>query len=689
MKRKYIGTSFFRIVGNKFKGSLKLLPVIASVALATSAAYAAPKSTDHTKSAKGIVVHAATGENPVVANAIAGTVTTGDLKPIEGVTIKIYKATDTKRTTPVQSLKTDSKGLYNIDASKLSGDYIVQASKQKFLTKELEIKIGEGVTTYPDLWLEPAKKPTAVISIDASVKKPVRMSFGFNEYVIAATPYHRFNEAPYVETMKESGANIMRFPGGTIANWYDWKNDDFMTEDIKKIVPEDMVKREAHKTEEDYQETLKKFRDNYLDEYISKGTRSKEVRGKYGYEDFRDMSAQIGADIYYVGNVSFAPGGKNPADHLVDWMQHLKGRGLTVKYLELGNELIGPHGSKNTQAIPNQMYDLDRYMATCQDISKRVKKIFPQVKIGILADGLGNKLGGSEIDLICRKINDNYPRDFYDAIIIHSYLRTTDRNAEGPQFRKDKIFALSKKIVEFSVNHWKTVFPGKEIWMTETGYIAGTPDDEKNFTTNMFTAMLEADYFLRWTDHDDAVTSYIKFYSISTTPYIKSSRFWKDNSIVNTPVGYAYSLVAGAVKNASDRLTTTVKNNGSYTMKTAAWIQNKDGQGKLIPGKGEAKVIDVDVDYITASSFLSKDGNTLYVPFVNKSQAARDIKLAIAGVTLKGATAELQHISGPLFGRNTVKEPAHIVPVTTKVAVNGNIKVPAYAVGVIKISIKK
>ncbi|CAL1516829.1 hypothetical protein [Chitinophaga sp. MM2321] len=691
MKKKYIGASFFGKAGNKIIGRIKILAITAAVAMATSPTHASQRSGVHANAMKVMVEDTSPGGSQVSVNSIAGKVTTGDLKPIAGVTIKIFKTADTRRVSPLQSLKTDNKGVYNINASNLSGDYIVQASKGSFLTKELEIKIGKDVITYPDIWLEPAKKPAAVISIDASARKPVKMNFGFNEYVITSTPHHRFNEAPYVKMMKESGATITRFPGGTIANWYDWKNDDFMTEEIKKIVPEDMVKREDYKTEEEYRVSVNKFRDSYLQEYIHKGTRSTEVRGKYGYEDFLNYSNQLGADIYYVGNVSFAPAGKTPADHLVDWMQHLKDRGLTVKYLELGNELIGPKGAENVQGIPHQLYNIDKYMATCEGISRRVKKIFPQVKIGILAYMIDKQLRGEDVDLLCRRISDNYPRDFYDAIIIHSYLRTSDRNLEGPQFRKDKIFAISKKTVEASIGQWKAIFPGKEVWMTETGYISGIGKqaDEKNFTNNLFTGIVEADYYLRWADNDDVTTSYIKFYSISPTPSIKSSRFWKGNIPVNSPVGHAYSLVAGAVKNSAERLATTVKNNGGYIVKTATWIQDKDNKGNLVPGQGATKVIDVDVDYITAFSYLSKDGKTIYVPFINKSQAARDIRIDIKGVSLQGATAELSHISGSLYAKNTVEAPDNVVPVTSKVAVNNAINVPAYAVGVIKISIKK
>ena len=160
-------------------------------------------------------------------------------------------------------------------------------------------------------------------------------------------------------------------------------------------------------------------------------------------------------------------------------MQNLKDNGIQVKYLELGNEIVVPNAITSTQAIPNKLYDLNRYMQVAESVSRRVKQIFPGIKIGILADGLGNKIGDApgEIDLLDRSITQKYKTDFYDAVVIHTYLRTTDANTEGYQIRKDKVFALSKQIVENSVNHWRTVFPGKEVWMTETGYIFGTPDD--------------------------------------------------------------------------------------------------------------------------------------------------------------------------------------------------------------------
>ncbi|MCX7010969.1 MAG: hypothetical protein NTW86_00095, partial [Candidatus Sumerlaeota bacterium] len=595
---------------------------------------------------------------------------------------------DSAGQTPLQSAKTDAEGHYRFDGAELNGAYRVQAAKEGFLGKRAAIQIGPDGKTYGDLWLEPARKDPAVIQVDTSDKKPVQMQFGFNEYVIQQTPYHPFNEPSYVEALKHSGANIMRFPGGTIANFYDWKNDDFMTEAIRAVDPNKAVPRDQFATEQEYADMVAKFT-KYLGEYIKKGAQCREARGRYGFTDFLDMSRQIGADIYYVVNIQLAPGGVDPVDYLAAWMQKLKDDGAPVKYVELGNEIVTPKGAANSQAILNGLYDLDRYMQVAQAASRRVKAIFPDVKIGILADGLGNKIGEepNTIDLMCRKIVSNYPTDFYDAVVMHTYLRINDKEEEDPGIRKDKVFAIANQTVKNSLDHWRTVFPGKEVWMTETGFVVGTPYDEKNLLGCQFTALLEADYYLRWVDNDDMARSYVKFYSISNKPSPKSCMFRSadGNSIIRTPVSYGYELAAGTVRDASERLGTTVQNSGGCAQTIRSWAPEKDAAGLKVPGKGEVKNVDVTVDYVFARAFRAKSGGALRVVFINKSQAPREARLKIDEKPISARPVQMRSISGGLFDRNTLEEPDKIIPVERKINAGETIELPAYSLGVLEI----
>ncbi|MCX7013022.1 MAG: hypothetical protein NTW86_10785, partial [Candidatus Sumerlaeota bacterium] len=464
-----------------------------------------------------------------------------------------------------------------------------------------------------------AKDAPVVVSIQTTEKTPLRMLFGFNEYVISSTPYHPFDDPMFVNVMKDSGASIMRFPGGSIANFYDWKNDDFMTSTIQKVSPAQGVPRDRFSSEAEYKAMVDKY-EKYLGEYITKGTKCVEIRKRYGYADFLDMTRQIGADIFYVGNVSMAPGGADPGDYLVAWMERLKAEGAPVKYLELGNEVVSAEGIGNVQAIPNGLYDLDRYMKVCETVSRKVKAIFPSVKIGIVTHGFVN-LGSNNSAAIelSRRISDKYPKDFYDAVISHSYLRTPDRNPDPVEVRREKLYAMSRLMVERSVDHWKTAFPGKEIWMTETGYVPAknTPADEKNLTTCLFTALLEADYFLRWVENDDVARAYVKYFSTSTAPSPKSCRFWDNeaHTIIPTPVHYTYSLIGGAVKNSSQKLKVEVTNAGGHILKYKAWTEEPKGaRDEETPGQGGTENVDILIEDVTARAFLSKDGKTIYAP---------------------------------------------------------------------------
>jgi alpha-L-arabinofuranosidase len=546
---------------------------------------------------------------------------------------------------------------------------------------------------------DPQPEQIAKMDINTTQRSPVRLGFGYGEYVINAKPYHHFNDPVYVEALKNSGASIMRFPGGTMGNFYDWKNDDFMPDTIKQLSPKQLVPRDRFSSEEDYQAMLKKFQ-HYIDEWSGKAQADRDIRGHYGFNEFVELTQKINADISYVGNVSLAPNGGDPADRLIDWLRALKKQGTTVKYLELGNEIIDPRGAGNSQAIPNRLYDLDHYMAVAQKISREAKMVFPAIKIAILADDLGNKIGGAcnQIDLLCGRIATQYPNDFYDAVVIHTYLRCPDRSTEAPEIRKDRLFAIAKQTVQNTVDHMRDVFPGKEIWMTETGYIAGMLSDENTLTGRMFTAMLETDYFLGYMDNDDIMRSYLKFFSIASNPpvespsdgdhpAVKSAMYWENesNTIIKSPVYYGYAMAAGTARDSASKLGVKVEGGGGTIFKIPSWVADRDSSGHRIPGKGSTHQIDVQVDYLTAHAFLAKDGHTIKVVFINKEAKPKRVALAIDGREIGATPVHLTAISGRLLDRNTLEQPTRIAPITSNFAGSDPVSIPGYSIGVITI----
>ena len=200
-------------------------------------------------------------------------------------------------------MTTNAAGNYALDPTGLNGDYVIKACKEGYLTKDLNIRVIANNAVYLDLWLEATKKPPVEITVDAGAQTPVRMIFGDGEFVIDAPVYYRFNDPVYIAALKDSGAKIMRFPGGTMANFYDWEKDQYLVDVTRSLVATDLLPRDEFANAEEYKAMVAKL-NGYFGQWAGKGAKSNTVRGKYGYADFLDMTRRIGAEISYVGNVS-------------------------------------------------------------------------------------------------------------------------------------------------------------------------------------------------------------------------------------------------------------------------------------------------------------------------------------------------------------------------------------------------
>ena len=603
---------------------------------------------------------------------ISGTVTNGRLAPLEGVTVEAYPTADYRLVNPMAFTVTGKNGAFTLSNVKCDGNYILLAiSKPGYVSKTYTQKIAgpflENLENL-NLWINPVQTKPVLVSIDPTVKKPLQMIFGFNNNVFGI-PY-RFTEPQFVEAIKNSGAGLMRFPGGTIANFYNWEADDFATEDLKQIKPETYLSRDKYATEEEYKADVENLR-KYVNNYIGRTENNRAKRGKYGYRDFLEMTKQANAEIIYVGNVSIAPKGKNPFDHIVDWLQKLKNDGVNVKYLEFGNEI-----NSGNQALLNDMKDHRKYLQECERVSKKIKQIFPQIKLGIIADNLLNKVDGPvpEIDIQNQEIVDYPNHDFFDAIMIHGYLGLREHIDYDFSVKKDKLLAYSQYTTKTTYDYFREKFPGKEVWITEIGYWVNI-DDKAELTTAIFNAMLENDYLLHWTDYDDKIKSYLKHMSVSPNNSVNSVTFYdmtKDTVLVKNAIYYGFSMVAGAMNNSGYKLGIVTKDDQVYTERTNMWIPERDKSGKIVTGKGSVQNVNVEVEELTARAFLGKDGRTIYIPFVNKSQAQKLIRLDIKGKNLAGTSAEVQSISGALTDKNNAAEPFKVTPATYQTAADAS-----------------
>jgi hypothetical protein len=244
------------------------------------------------------------------------------------------------------------------------------------------------------------------------------------------------------------------------------------------------------------------------------------------------------------------------------------------------------------------------------------------------------------------------------------------------------VITRRSKITDIIDEFLNRILQGKEIWMTETGYIKKATDID--ITGTMLNAMVEADYILRWADNDDVLASYIKFFSIAAkdgataTDGTKYVSYWNNDGIVNEPTYHSNKMIFNVLKKSSDVLGTNILNNTFITRQVSYYGLSANNVLTYKPNTP------ISVEQLSARAYLSKDGFTISIPFVNQNATAVDVILNVNGAAVSG-TAQIQCISGALLNKNTVTAPNTVSPVTTSVSASGVMTLPAYSVGVIEI----
>ncbi|MGE5549740.1 MAG: alpha-L-arabinofuranosidase C-terminal domain-containing protein [Bacteroidota bacterium] len=609
--------------------------------------------------------------------ALAGTdLTVFYAKPLKGASVKLFAANDKALANPIATATAADNGRYSLDVPAPNANYIIVAEMSKYYPRILTLPVKAASVAPYDIWLEAEDTGNVTISIDPAVTKPVQMRIGYNNQTMAIS--YRYNEANFTAAMKESGATLMRFPAGTYGNFYDFSTDDFIDWSLKQpasyyipSIPNTYATPEAYRTA--YENTLKNFQ-KALDGWLNTIEGLRKRRGKYGYEDFLELTKNMNADAVYMGNISTAPDGKDPVDYFVGTMRYLKDKGKSIKYLELGNELAC-YANQNRF---NGFYDRPRVLSESERAGTAIREIFPEAKIAVFGAWSGTL---AVADGLNRDAFNNlwfvYPnKSFYDAVTMHPYLQIKALTGDDPQLILDKMMAATQLMPLRAAKLWRSTFPGKEIWLTESGYVTDGPGGASYLATGILYTITEMNYILNWLAHDDIIRMYIKHTALTELLNDNTVLFYKDMAkspeLIKTPSYYGFSMIGGAIANSAQHLGITVKNDQVYLARP------------LMSGNFDA-TDPVQISELTARALLGKDGRTIFVPFVNSSQRAKKVALELTGASLEGRTVEVRYIAGQLTDRNTREEPDKVKPVTLKLAADGVFELPAYSTGVIKL----
>ena len=262
-----------------------------------------------------------------------------------------------------------------------------------------------------------------VIEVEPGKPEPYpHLLYAFNSQLVGSTMQKNgigIASEQFSQIVGELKPGAVRFPGGTVGNHYLWRIDSFDP-------PDGLI------------EWAKKL----LGEFHKSGI-------AYGLDAFIDLSIEKGFEPMWMVNIY-----KNSPEDVVDLVRHIRARGGSVRYIELGNESYWDKRSHN---------DVEAYTRYARPIAEALRAEDPSILIGVNIGPFGRR-GNYEVVW-----NEPISRDksWYDAVIHHEYIGgqgiSVDEGRSGPVY--DVLYG--DREFHHALKETRATHPDMPIWMTE------------------------------------------------------------------------------------------------------------------------------------------------------------------------------------------------------------------------------
>lgn len=283
----------------------------------------------------------------------------------------------------------------------------------------------------------------SLLSVTIKIKddKNIALRSGYNTTIL---PYHL--EKSYdalLPLLKDLSPQILRFPGGTIANYYHPEEAGY---GISQEALKDKKVRESHGM------------------VINQHNRVKEEKIADNYKiPFTRLCKDLNASVLIVANLL-----DGNLKETMELIQHFKKNYIDIAGVELGNEYY------LNGYIP-QFPTVEKYIKKCRNFSSAIRRQFPDLKIGVVVapnQAFGNipTKRASRFKTWNELLSNER---FYDAIITHIYAKADDC-ADLASMKERYDCALNEsdqyadKNLQKIIKEYLNIFNDRpKIWITE------------------------------------------------------------------------------------------------------------------------------------------------------------------------------------------------------------------------------
>ena len=300
---------------------------------------------------------------------------------------------------------------------------------------------------------------TLYFEIDTRNRQPLRQAlYGFNSNMISGD--YGYLDDDFVALTKALAPKTLRFPGGTVGNFYHWEHGGFFENEMASTLSTKLNKRNKN---------------NYV-------KLQKRRNGKILFDDFMQL-----CDTLKITPVVMVNLWTGSPEESAAWVRYAKDKGYPVKHWELGNEHYLPH-------YLNKYPTVAAYIAEAKKHAAAMKAVNPDIKVSVCATPIAFHKEGWLVKRQQRKWDEGLAADnsFYDAYTVHVYAYKAVRKKDIEEMRGYLMGWIHFGVAE-AIGYYEKLFPNKEMWITEWN-IANPGNRVAN---TQLHAMYVGDFFLK------------------------------------------------------------------------------------------------------------------------------------------------------------------------------------------------
>lgn|GEM_PF-4907053 len=285
--------------------------------------------------------------------------------------------------------------------------------------------------------------PSTIDTLSIETKDAIKIK-RFHGYNSTIMPYYLTSDYDSLyPAIKELSPKILRFPGGTIANFY-------------------------HPEEPAYGmkiETVEKMKDlNMGSLIVNQNKRVEKDNLSLNYKvPFAQLCKELDASVLLVANL--LDGSVKEAISMIDYFKEQE---IKIDGVELGNEYY-------LKSYREEFPTVDEYIRRSKKFAKAIREKYPDLKMGVIAaPNEQTKEVSIKREFFYRKWNSSLAKHkYYDAIIIHHYIKSEDCLDEKEETKlfqcaSKNVNSYTDKKLEKIINGHQDVFGDSiKIWFTE------------------------------------------------------------------------------------------------------------------------------------------------------------------------------------------------------------------------------